>query len=1437
MTRRNVINATKRENAAGGSAAAGGMNFHARVASVAAAHLLANRRLGWVKDLEVDTPIEIWCETNGPGDDLRFVLANGLVVEAQVKKGLSKGADLWTTLVSLARGLDQQTIAYGVLVVDNNTSATIRQGLANGIMRLGAGREDSQGSITTEFKNRLEALNLPVDTICARLRIVVLHCADNDDASEQAAKAVLMRSCANERDAEDAWKTIQLSAHGIIERRSRWTLEALSGVMRAANIELVAESTSCHPIVTSGCMWELLDEISPYRGYIRAFRQHYLLSDATGSQPFGGRDSEYEQLDTWLSDGNAPGRNLICAPTARGKSALLVQWTERLASDATWSVVFVPISLRFNTDRPVVFYALLAMQLARLLGKNLSPPAADIDSYYQGISTVLLEQAAKESRHILIVIDGLDEAQGAGFNPIIIPRSLPCHIKILVSAREQAGDRGTEGWLKRLDWQGNTRAVSQGLRILDRTAVPSILESAGFPKELTSDALIDRLMVLSSGEPLLLSLYTEDLSEIAKSQGYVGVETLDNLSPGFSAYFSRVFDSHHFAGDSSQQDLVDTALAVLAMALGPIEGPDLTDLVAGLTGQVRPAASDRFIKPLKRFVAGDGRIDHGYVLNHPKLGEYLREERCDTRTQSTVDLAFVNWGRSVLTRLNADPNAVVPPYVLQQHVEHLRRAKLLTLDDIELLLAEGWRTAWFRMDKDYSGYADSLLTASSAMLPCAAYQAEQIKALRLRIKIALLVSSVRSQGTNVPAELLAMALKEQLITLRQALNIVSLQLPENRTGYSLALASCLPPAELEQLHSDIMQTSDVASLNHQLAQLTQYLIGPKRDDVIAQVLNWLNHKAPDQQRIGILATLLPVLDDKLLDSALRDLIPKMMIGQPPASAAISAIPIIETLHARSRSEHAKRIVEQCVLYIDIGADPLLEVEALGRLSIWIDRAQLETSLKRLTPLIKLNLAVQSMRTMRPGDFHEEHQMHRLKKAATTLEILEIQYQSTTDYQGNLQKILAPLLTTDYWDVDTLLGVLPLVHADTRQAAVSLIHPSVLGLPTANNRTHALMALARFADSTLRKIIVEQAFPDARRIEDEYSRGLTIVALFSELKVEDKTLKFNGLIDDLSKVKYALHLGELLIQISNQCPQTEGFEEYGLQHILRVTDFGNSLSTLLRELPKLPQWRRVEIFRLCWERLNERTDNFYSFQLGMAARYAPECWTRAEFDVARSRLEGLAPYFRLTLLVDLLPVAKMLGVTEAIDQAFEEIATHADANERLSKMIEAIKILPLSDLRRNMLPQFWTIAANLEDSNIHVLIQGFELLSEGDKTSAWPKLITRAKTATGAGQSLARLSQLATAPNERVELLNAALTACAAEKSDTRISLAAQIVSACVTAEEKWRAFDLMTDAPVASRDVILSAIRIAAPHLAKIDDNNLIQDLMDDIRQAACWWP
>src|SRR5215813_8582764 len=130
---------------------------------------------------------------------------------------------------------------------------------------------------------------------------------------------------------------------------------------------------------------------SKFRGQIEAFLEEYLVTETrTRTVPFGGRDEDVALLDTWLEDETAPPRYLLTAPAGRGKSALLVRWLQHLLrqgrvgpdSPVSWQLVFVPISIRFETHAPDIFLEAIATRLAEILGIELQPTHTDKDRYY-----------------------------------------------------------------------------------------------------------------------------------------------------------------------------------------------------------------------------------------------------------------------------------------------------------------------------------------------------------------------------------------------------------------------------------------------------------------------------------------------------------------------------------------------------------------------------------------------------------------------------------------------------------------------------------------------------------------------------------------------------------------------------------------------------------------------------------------------------------------------------------------------------------------------------------------------------------------------------------------------------------------------------------------------------------------------------------------------
>jgi hypothetical protein len=395
----------------------------------------------------------------------------------------------------------------------------------------------------------------------------------------------------------------------------------------------------------------------------------------------------------------------------------------------------------------------------------------------------------------------------------------------------------------------------------------------------------------------------------------------------------------------------------------------------------------------------------------------------------------------------------------------------------------------------------------------------------------------------------------------------------------------------------------------------------------------------------------------------------------------------------------------------------------------------------------------------------------------------------------------------------------------------------LNLQTANNRTHALLRLANVATQPLRKAIIEQALVDARRIEDDYSRGLALVSLFATLPSAEKERQLGAIWGDIVKARYVLHHGELMLQLSSHLPTGAEYAETGIHAILSAQDVANAVSTLLREMETLPLPKREEVFQLCWQRILARSDNFSGFQFGMAAQYATAFWTVEKFEVAREALARLPSHTRRSVLANLIAVATRLGDRNFVDQALNEIAELDDSIGSLPYLVQALKFLPIEGSHRDMLRKCWFLSIDSNSPHMAALIDGFKMMDNGDKAVALSKLIAHVRATPGAGQFLAQLSLVVDSPIERFKLLDEGLTACAGEKADARILMAAQIASACKTAEERWRAFDLMTEAPAVSRDVILSTLKLVAPLFAEVGTVSLTLALMDDVRQSAAWWP
>jgi len=222
----------------GGPTAVGGFNFQAAATAIALAHAALGARLGWLSGLAEDIPAAVTAETGGPGDDLRLDLADGKVVEVQVKKGLRAGAAFEAAIDRLALAIHAGDIDFGLLLVDSATSRTIASAFAEDITAMGEGRGERLRPLAVAFGDRLRAAQVDVPAVCARLRVTALRIVREDEGDIRTAIMGLSTLCATPTAAREAWNLLYADAHFMMERRGRRTREAIAGRLRAGGVLL-----------------------------------------------------------------------------------------------------------------------------------------------------------------------------------------------------------------------------------------------------------------------------------------------------------------------------------------------------------------------------------------------------------------------------------------------------------------------------------------------------------------------------------------------------------------------------------------------------------------------------------------------------------------------------------------------------------------------------------------------------------------------------------------------------------------------------------------------------------------------------------------------------------------------------------------------------------------------------------------------------------------------------------------------------------------------------------------------------------------------------------------------------------------------------------------------------------------------------------------------
>ena len=557
---------------------------------------------------------------------------------------------------------------------------------------------------------------------------------------------------------------------------------------------------------------------------------------------------------------------------------------------ASWNVAFVPISIRFQTNHASIFYEAMAHELARIASATVGATQRDAGEFYRDRCLELLHEIDERKFPTVLIVDGLDEASGWEIDWTLLQSKPGSSTRIIVSARVLAGDKdGPSGWLHRLDWPASqqlTKCVV--VPPLSGMGISEALQSMGYPiASLSSRIDIIGKKNLTDGDPLLVRMYAESLWNTGDASQSVRPGELERLDPGFGGFFKSWFEKQSgnwSTPNSPFRRQLEAILAILSVALGPIEHRHLEAVCANLPGNQVNSLSIKDIEPIRRFLIGDGR-ENGYSFQHPKFSQYFKDEYfVDGNMIDSAEHAIKTWCKEIVVSLNrgALHSNNVPAYIIEHCVQHLAKAA----DDVEAmssLLSEESQRAWFEHDGGYARYSTDIADLMHVFRGMR--NLDQGIQLAIRIRCGLILSSIRSIGVNTPIKLIVTLVRHGKLSSRQALHRLELQDASSLARGLSILFDAVDPATKILILTVIEGIGDEWTRVSALASLAQRLPEP----LLERALTAAEGIRSDRARAGTLAALADRLPEPLrADVAERALTAAEGIGGDGARAGALA---------------------------------------------------------------------------------------------------------------------------------------------------------------------------------------------------------------------------------------------------------------------------------------------------------------------------------------------------------------------------------------------------------------------------------------------------------------------------------------------------------------------------------------------------------------------
>jgi len=283
------------------------------------------------------------------------------------------------------------------------------------------------------------------------------------------------------------------------------------------------------------------------------------------SHVFVGRDHELSALRTFI-DTHPSGRLVVKAPPGHGKTALLAHWIHELAETPSF------VAYHFFSDAdPTTSTAQGAYQniLRQLRIYYQDPdPSMPVEQSEVLDKILSLVKDGRRTERLIVVLDGLDEAEDKVADMFPFPFALPDGIYLLVSGRANADEHPAylRDWVKRAD------LPPLYLGALSEPDMSDWLRHAGaeFAGLAQDPDWVAQLCAKTEGEPRYSHHLIEEMLREAPMTS--PRDLLDAVPTGFAEYVQQSLDN--LMEIATEPELY--SLNLLAVARGPLRDDEIS---------------------------------------------------------------------------------------------------------------------------------------------------------------------------------------------------------------------------------------------------------------------------------------------------------------------------------------------------------------------------------------------------------------------------------------------------------------------------------------------------------------------------------------------------------------------------------------------------------------------------------------------------------------------------------------------------------------------------------------------------------------------------------------------------------------------------------------------------------------------------------------------